>query len=246
MQSVLGKVIGPKEVRPENLHGRSAIVTGGVHGIGFEIARALSHAGAKTIIVGRKQEHADDAISTIKSDAPDADVTWKECDLGSLSQVRSVFSDLRGSLDRLDFLVLSAGINAQPFALDADGIDRHFGVNYLGQYYATNQVWPLLRKTSNMPGVTPPRVVSLTSEVHKTAPSDVQFRSLDDEINKDVGPTHLYGRSKLALLLFTKFGLVERVIQPNSDAIFALAVHPGTVSFSLSFLLSFRFSVIMS
>lgn len=229
MQSVLGNAIGPKEVHPQNLHGRTAVVTGGVHGIGFEIARALANAGAKVIIIGRKKDHADESISTIKSETPDADVTWRECDLGKLSQVKSVFSDLRESLDRLDFLVLSAGINAQQFDLDADGIDRHFGVNYLGQYYATNQLWPLIRKTSNMPGATPPRVVSLASEVHKAAPSDVQFKSLD-EINKDVGPTHLYGRTKLALLLFTKFGLVERVIKPNSDAIYALAVHPGTVN----------------
>ncbi|KAK4215163.1 hypothetical protein QBC37DRAFT_372291 [Rhypophila decipiens] len=202
MQAVLPNVLGPKEVHPQNLHGRTAVVTGGVHGIGFEIARALASAGAKVIIVGRKKDHADDAISTVKSETPDADISWEECDLGKLSQVQSVFSKLRGSLDRLDFLVLSAGINAQPFDLHADGIDRHFGVNYLGQYYATNQLWPLLRKTSNM------------NEIN----------------NQNTGPTHLYGRTKLALLLFTKFGLVDKVIKPNSDNIYALAVHPGTVN----------------
>lgn len=231
MQSALSSVVGPKEVHPQNLHGRTAIVTGGVHGIGFEISRALAHAGAKVILIGRNPEHASSAISDIKKETPDADVDFKKCDLGHLSEVKSVFGDLRSSLDRLDFLVLCAGINAQPFGLDADGIDRHFGVNYLGQYYATNQLWPLIRKTSNMPGVTPPRVVAMSSELHKTAPPDVRFASLEDEINNDkTGPTHLYGRTKLALLLFTKFGLVERVIKPNSDAIYALAVHPGTVN----------------
>lgn len=35
MQSVLGKVIGPKEVHPENLDGRVAVVTGGALGIGL-------------------------------------------------------------------------------------------------------------------------------------------------------------------------------------------------------------------
>ena len=34
MQSVLGSVIGPKEVHPENLDGRVAVVTGGALGIG--------------------------------------------------------------------------------------------------------------------------------------------------------------------------------------------------------------------
>ncbi|KAM7189905.1 hypothetical protein V8F33_009814 [Rhypophila sp. PSN 637] len=230
MQAAFPNVLGPKEVHPQNLYGRTAVVTGGVHGIGFEIARALAAAGAKVIIVGRKKEHADDAISTVKSETPDADISWEECDLGKLSQVQSVFSKLRDSLDRLDILVLSAGINARPFDLDADGIDRHFGVNYLGQYYATNQLWPLIRKTSNMPGATAPRVVSLSSEVHKAAPSDVQFKDMNEINNQNTGPTHLYGRTKLALLLFTKFGLVDKVIKPNSDNIYALAVHPGTVN----------------
>lgn len=233
MQSVLNKVAGPTAVHPQNLHGRTAIVVGGAYGIGYEISRALAHAGCKVIMVSRKEEHADDALSHIRQESPDADVDWKECDLGSLIQVRTVFSSLRESLDRLDFLVLSAGINAQPFALDEDGIDRHFGVNYLGQYYATNQLWPLIRKTSNMPGVTPPRVVALASELHKTAPGDLRFESLDEINDPETGPTYLYGRTKLALILFARFGLVERVIKPCSDAIYALSVHPGTVRTTL-------------
>jgi len=177
MQAALHEVIGPKEVHPDNLTGRTAIVLGGAFGIGYEISRALAHAGAKVIMVNRKEEQGADAIDNIKQESPEADIDWKECDIGNLNQVRSVFSSLRDSLDRLDFLVLCAGINAAPFALDADGIDRHFGVNYLGQYYATNQLWPLIRKTSNMPGVTPPRIVSLSSELHKLAPADLKFAS---------------------------------------------------------------------
>jgi len=230
MQAAFPKVIGPKEVHPNNLTGRTAVVIGGAFGIGYEISRALAHAGAKVVMVNRKEEQADDAMHKIKQESPEADIDWKECDVGNLSQVQSVFSELRDSLDRLDFLVLGAGINAEPFALDADGIDRHFGVNYLGQYYATNQLWPLIRKTSNMPGATPPRVVSLSSELHKTAPADMKFASLNEINDETVSPTHLYGRTKVALLLFTKYGLIDRVIKPNSDAIYALAVHPGTVN----------------
>ena len=231
MQSVLHKVVGPKEVHPENLNGRTAIVTGGALGIGYEISRALAHAGCKVIMINRKEEQGADAISKIKEESPDAEVDWKECDLGNLKQVKSAFTELRDSLDRLDFLVLSAGINAAPFGLDADGIDRHFGVNYLGQYYATNLLWPLIRKTSNQPGVTAPRVVALSSEMHRTASADVKFESLEEINSQTEDPTRLYARTKLALILFVKYGLVERVIKPNSDSIYALSVHPGAVSF---------------
>lgn len=117
-------------------------------------------------MVNRKEYQGADALSKIKEESSDAEVDWKECDLGNLGQVKIVFTELRDTLDRLNFLVLSAGINAQPFGVDADGIDRHMGVNYLGQYYATNQLWPLIRKTSFLPGVLAPRVVALSSEVH--------------------------------------------------------------------------------
>lgn len=232
MQSVLHKVIGPKEVHPTNLDGKVAIVTGGAFGIGFEISRALAHAGCRVIMVNRKEDQGDDAISKIKEETPNAQVEWKHCDLGSLKEVRSVFSSLRDSLDRLDYLSLCAGINTNKFELDADGIDRHFGVNFLGQFYATNQLWPLLRKTSKMPGASAPRVVFESSEMHRTAPSDVKFASLD-EINTDIGPTHLYGRSKLAMILATH-GLHDKVIKKNNDHIYVAAVHPGAVSFHLS------------
>jgi NAD(P)-dependent dehydrogenase (short-subunit alcohol dehydrogenase family) len=231
MQSVLQKTtgIGPKPVHPENLHGRVAIVTGGALGIGFEVSRALANAGAKVIMVNRKEEQGNDAIETIRKETPDADVDWKECDLGSLRQVREVFSSLRDSLDRLDFLVLSAGINTNQYGEDADGIDRHFGVNYLGQYYATNQLWPLLRKTSKLPSTPAPRVVFEASEVHRAAPSDAHFASLEEINDPNMDGTRLYARTKLALILLAKYGLAGKVIKGNNDNIIATSVHPGAV-----------------
>lgn len=233
MQSVLQSTtgIGPKSVHPDNLDGRVAIVTGGAFGIGFEVARALANAGAKVIMVNRKEEQGEDAKATITAESPGASIDWKECDLGDLKQVREVFSSLRDSLDRLDFLVCAAGINTNQFDLTKDGIDRHFGVNFLGHFYAVNQLWPLLRKTSKMGGDVPaPRVVFEASEMHRGAPSNVHFASLE-EINDDkLGPTELYARTKLAMILFAKFGLAGKVIKENGDNIYALSVHPGAVN----------------
>jgi NAD(P)-dependent dehydrogenase (short-subunit alcohol dehydrogenase family) len=231
MQSALHKVVGPREVHPENLVGRVAVVTGGAHGIGYEISRALAHAGCKVVMVNRKDDQGSSAIDSIH-DATDAnaDVQWQECDLGNLAEVRTVFSALREELGRLDYLVLSAGVNANTYGLDADGIDRHFGVNYLGQWYATNHLWPLIRKTSRTGDGEPPRVVVLSSEMHRGAPGDAKFESLEEINNEKMDPAQLYGRSKLALILFAKFGLVERVVKPDGDNIYAVSVHPGIVS----------------
>lgn len=160
--------------------------------------------------------------------------TCHHSDMGQLAQVRDVFGNLRRSIDRLDFLVLSAGINTNQFGLDADGIDRHFGVNVLGPFYVCNQLWPVMVKTASDQYNPPPRVVFEASEMHRTAPSKVHFASLEEINNKDLGPTELYGRTKLALILLAKYGLAEKVIKPNGQRIYANSVHPGAVSYQLS------------
>ncbi|KAF5590859.1 short-chain dehydrogenase TIC 32 chloroplastic [Fusarium pseudoanthophilum] len=198
MQSILQKTtgIGPQVIKPEHLEGRVAIVTGGALGIGYEVSRALAHAGCKVIMINRKEEQGDEAISTIQNEKSDAKVDWKECDMGNLAQIREVFGGLRESLDRLDFLL-----------------------------------WPLLRKTGKMENTPPPRVVFEASEMHRLAQlSNIQFRSKDEINDPNLDSTARYNRTKLAMILFAKYGLAGKVIQENNDRIYALSVHPGAVN----------------
>jgi len=230
MQSVLHHVIGPrKEIH--DLDGRVAIVVGGALGIGFEISRAFVLSNARVIMINRKEDQGLAAIDRIKDEVgSEAKIEWTPCDLGSLKEVKEVFAGIREREERLDILILSAGINANQYDEDADGIDRHFGVNYLGQFYACNQLYPLLRKTSKMPNTPAPRIVFESSEQHRAAPSVVHFGSIEEINNPEVGNLELYGRSKLAVILGAKYGLFERVVKPNGDNIYVLSVHPGAVN----------------
>lgn len=81
-----------------------------------------------------------------------------------------------------------------------------------------------------MPGTPAPRIVFESSEMHRTAPSNVHFASLEEINNPEVGNTELYGRTKLAMILGVKYGIYEKVIKKNGDNIYVLAVHPGAVS----------------
>jgi len=230
MQSALHPVIGPEKV-VHDLSGRVAIVTGGAFGIGFEIARAFVQQNARLIMINRKEDQGNEAITKIKQEVGEhAQIEWLPCDLGSLMNVREVFTDLAKKEERLDLLILSAGINANQYGEDADGIDRHFGVNWLGQFYAVNLLYSLLRKTSQLPDTPAPRIVFEASEMHRTAPSNVHFGSLEEINNPEVGNTELYGRTKLAIILGVKYGIVKRVIEKNGDNIYALSVHPGAVN----------------
>lgn len=92
-----------------------------------------------------------------------------------------------------------------------------------------NLLYLLLRKTSKLPDTPAPRIVFEASEMHRTAPSGVHFGSLEEINNPNVGNTELYGRTKLAIILGVKYGIVKRVIEKNGDHIYALSVHPGAV-----------------
>jgi hypothetical protein len=65
--------------------------------------------------------------------------------------------------------------------------------------------------------------------MHRSAPSAVHFGSLDEINNPEIGNTQVYGRTKLAIILGVKYGLLDRVIKPRGDKIYVLSVHPGTV-----------------
>ncbi|KAH9935511.1 uncharacterized protein B0H18DRAFT_1082270 [Fomitopsis serialis] len=240
MQTIINKVTGndannisgfDQEDVPE-LKGRTVVVTGGTVGIGFEVAKALALAGARVRLLSRRSENAEEAIAKIKSDAdphgPIVDVTFTPCDLGSLENVKQVGDRIREQEERLDLLILDAGVGVNKYDVSADGIDRHFAVNHLGHYYLTNRVLPLLRRTAELPGAPAPRIVVVSSELHRALATTVKFASLD-EINTDLGANGLYARSKLANILFVKYGLVERVLRPTGSRIVAIATHPGAV-----------------
>jgi len=230
MQAALPAVFGPTKPKAVDLSGRVALVTGGALGIGYEISRFLATNGARVIMVNRKEEQGQEAIEKIKKESDGkAQIEWLPCDLGSLSEIQETFSDIREREKRLDILVLNAGINSNAYGEDADGIDRHFGVNWLGNFYALNQLWPLLKTTSKLPGVPAPRIVIESSEMHRAAPKVVHFGSISEINNPDMSPVQLYGRTKLALILGTKY-LVEKIIKPQKENIYAVAVHPGVVN----------------
>ncbi|PCH43635.1 NAD(P)-binding protein [Wolfiporia cocos MD-104 SS10] len=235
MQSALNKLTGKESYNQSDvpdLKGRTAVVTGGTVGIGFEVARALALAQARVILLSRGNENAEEAISKIKASqdaqGPIADITFIACDLGNLAQVRKVGDQIREQEQRLDLLICDAGVGVNKYDVTSDGIDRHFAVNHLGHFYLANRVLPLVRRTAALPGTPAPRIVAVSSSLHTSAPSSVQFASLD-EINTDLGPMQQYARSKLANILFIKFGLIERVFGPSNDRILALATHPGAV-----------------
>jgi WW domain-containing oxidoreductase len=102
-------------------------------------------------------------------------------------------------------------------------------INFLSQMHLTLSLLPILKNTTGS------RIVYQSSELHRMAPSSLSFSDSSDLID-DIGPAHLYNRTKLAQLCFAR--ALDRRLQPGgrlaktSDSFqgpWVNATHPGAV-----------------
>jgi gluconate 5-dehydrogenase len=98
-----------------DLQGRRALVTGGSSGIGETMAHALGEAGARVLLVSRREAELDAAASRLRDTGVEA--AWLAADLADTTALRSVALGAERFLGGVDILVNAAGINLrQPFA----------------------------------------------------------------------------------------------------------------------------------
>jgi gluconate 5-dehydrogenase len=98
-----------------DLTGRRALVTGGSSGIGEAMALALGAAGARVLLVSRREAELDAAAQRLQAQGIDA--TWLAADLADTAALRALVAAAEQRLGGIDILVNAAGVNLrQPFA----------------------------------------------------------------------------------------------------------------------------------
>jgi gluconate 5-dehydrogenase len=96
-----------------DLAGRRALVTGGNSGIGEAMARALGLAGARVVLVARRERELADAAGRLKREGIEAD--WLAADLAQTETLHDLAREVQAS-GPVDILVNAAGINLrEPF-----------------------------------------------------------------------------------------------------------------------------------
>ncbi|MFJ5260036.1 oxidoreductase [Streptomyces sp. NPDC088387] len=202
-----------------DLTGRTAVVTGGNAGIGFETARALAERGAEVVLASRNVDRTKAAAAQITGDLPGARVSAVELDLGDLASVRAAAEYIKESFESLDLLINNAGVN-KTTGDTRDGFETQFGINHLGTFALTGL---LIERLLPVRGS---RVVTVSSVVHRTGRLDLSDLTSAGNDHKN------YARSKLANLLFT-YELSRRLAAAGAPTL-ATAAHPGIASTDLS------------
>lgn len=213
--------------------GKVAVITGGSEGIGYATSFCLLRAGLeKLYIISLSKKVMDGALKDIteKLGAEYAKrVHWIEQDVGDLTGIAKAAKEISDSTDRLDMLAMNSARGIMTYELTDYGIDRHFAVNHIGHVVLTSHLLPLLKKTASATNTV--RIHIQASNAHQGSPSDTKFESID-ELNQDLGPNGLYGRSKLAGILYARY-LTKHLHAENSN-ILINATHPGFVSTKMS------------
>jgi NAD(P)-dependent dehydrogenase (short-subunit alcohol dehydrogenase family) len=96
-----------------SLEGKLALVTGGGTGIGLEIARCMTAAGATVVITGRREEVLRDAVEMLGESAQ-----YLVNDITDLSSIDGLVAQIEATYGPLDILVNNAGINLKKPALE--------------------------------------------------------------------------------------------------------------------------------
>jgi len=210
-----------------SLEGKVILVTGGSNGLGKQsVLEYARHNPAQIWLAARNLEKAQAAVEDIKKEVPDAPITVLKLDLASLQSVKDAAAKFSAESDRLDILLLNAGVMAIPPAVTEEGYEIQFGTNHVGHALLTKLLVPVLDKTakSSDAGV---RIVSLGSYAHNyTATGGIDFKSLKSK-SENMSSSARYGQSKLACILFA------RQLAKEYPQFTSVSLHPGLVRTNL-------------
>ena len=173
--------------------------------------------GARLLLVARDKGRGEAALAAIQARAPGAATRIIYGDLSRLAEMNRLGSEIAALEPRIDVLINNAGAMFAERGVTADGLERTFATNHMAYFVLTNRLKPNLIAASQA------RIVNTASAAHRRA-TGLDF----DDLQAERGYHYftVYGRSKLANILFTR-ELARRIA---NTGVTANCLHPGFVA----------------
>lgn len=126
---------------------RVAIITGGGSGIGYEIARQLGKHGAKIVLMGRRVNVLQDAVTVLKGEGVDA--TYCNGDVRDPNDAEKVVNTAISTYGYLDTLINSAAGNFLCVAedLSTKGFKTVLDIDTVGCFNMSHAAFPHLKQS---------------------------------------------------------------------------------------------------
>ena len=168
------------------------VITGASGAMGSAAVKMMAEKGYPVIMACRNVEKGEACKAKILVDLPDADLRVLPLDLSRLASVKAFAQNLSEEGVTLAGLFNNAGIMNRKYSVTEDGLENTLQVNFISPAMLSRWLLPLMELEGNIVNM-----VSLTCRIAKI---DEHLLELKE---KDFGQLNTYGKSKLALLLFT-------------------------------------------
>lgn len=129
------------------LKNKTAIITGGTTGIGFETAKRFIEEGARILITGRSQEKIDSALKELGTMA--SGVVADSSNLDDLTNLAEIARETFGTVDVL-FANAGNGVFAPISDVDEIAYAHQFDLNVKGVFFTVQKILPLLKRGSSV------------------------------------------------------------------------------------------------
>ncbi|KIA75507.1 dimethylallyl tryptophan synthase GliD1 [Aspergillus ustus] len=196
------------------------LITGANRGLGLEAARHLVRLNAaKVILAVRSVAGGEEARKELEmSTGRHGAIEVYELDMASHESVQVFVSQIESSLDRLDMVLLNAGIYTQDFVLK-DGYESTLTVNVINTFLLAILLLPKLRRSAEVTKSTPCiSVVASDRHVMNNLPEwreSSSFALLSDPKKADMNQR--YYVSKLLQILLAR-AMAARIIPEQGSA----------------------------
>lgn len=197
------------------------LVTGASSGLGAETARALTAAGAETLLAVRNRSAGDTVAASIADSTGRALPKVLELDLADRASIARFLDGWQGALH---VLINNAGVVTGGLERTREGWELQFATNHLGHFALATGLHDALRQGASERGEA--RIVVLSSTAHMRAGMDFADLQFDE---RDYDPQIAYAQSKTANALFA----VESTRRWSADGIYANSVNPGGIATGL-------------
>ena len=201
------------------IRGKTCLITGPTTGIGRATALALGREGANLVLVCRDRERGEALASEIRKSGGGGSCEVMIADLSSQASIRALAREFLARDRPLHVLINNAGVFELSRKTTVDGIENVFAVNHLAYFLLTHLLLERLKASA------PARIINVASDAHRWGTID--FDDLEGE--RSFRSMKIYGRSKLANILFT----AELARRLEGSGVTANSLHPGAVSTGL-------------
>jgi len=228
IQYVSGREYGFARERVGNNEKRTAVITGGNSGLGFETARRLLLEGMRVVIACRNITKGQAAveklldITSARIDAHEEDVSVMELDVSSISSVRSFAASYIKTGRPIHVLCCNAGIMMCPYSTSVDGIEIQVATNYVGHFELCRCLEDVLVASA------PARVVHVSSIAARFGNIDVKKLSVSDSDKYDT--QSVYSASKLMQVVHSR----ALNLRLKGKGVTSNSLEPGVVKTNLS------------